>query len=128
MALRWLGRACCVVGALLFSLSVAVQHNDPDPLPWMLVYGAAVVVCVAGGLDRDIRGVAVVVAAVGLLWGLTLLPSALQWLRSEREAVAFTMKTGDVIEEQARECGGLLLVFVWCAGIAAAQQRRHRLR
>lgn len=30
---------------LLFTFSVVVQVNDPDPVSWMLVYGAAVGVC-----------------------------------------------------------------------------------
>ena len=29
----------------MFVFSVAVQYNDPDPLPWMAIYAAAAVVC-----------------------------------------------------------------------------------
>ena len=29
----------------LFVLSVVVQYNDPDPIRWMSIYGAAAVVC-----------------------------------------------------------------------------------
>jgi hypothetical protein len=30
---------------LMFVLSVVVQVNDPDPLRWMAIYGAAAVAC-----------------------------------------------------------------------------------
>ena len=30
-----------VVMALLFCLSIAVQYNDPDPIAWVCIYGAA---------------------------------------------------------------------------------------
>lgn len=116
-----------VVGAALFALSVAVQHNDPDPVPWMLLYAAAGAVCIAAVVGVRVVVAAVVVAAVALLWSLSLAPRAVGFLRSDHEAVSFTMKTGDELEEAARECGGLGLAGAWCA-VVAVSQRRQRAR
>ncbi len=106
-----------VVGFPIFALSVIVQGNDPDPLVWMAIYGAAAVACLLAAAGRRTRAVPAVVGAIAFVWGLTLVPSALEFLRSDHEAVRFTMKTGDPLEEMARECGGLLLVFAWCTGL-----------
>jgi hypothetical protein len=56
--------------ALLFTFSVGVQVNDPDPVPWMLVYGSAVGVCVLWHLGRLPRGLAWGLAAGAVLWGV----------------------------------------------------------
>lgn len=113
----------------LFGLCVAVQFNDPDPLAWIAIYAAAGLVC--AGVAADVRSgavtrAAVVVAAVAFVWALTLLPSAVSFLRSNKEPVNFTMKTGDAEEEEAREDGGLALVVVACAAAAVVDARRRR--
>src|SRR5688572_32014402 len=33
-----------LIAAVMFGASVAVQINDPDPLPWMAVYGGAAII------------------------------------------------------------------------------------
>ncbi|MDP2340216.1 MAG: transmembrane 220 family protein [Deltaproteobacteria bacterium] len=105
-------------GAALFALSVYVQHNDPDPVVWMLIYGAACLICVAVVVGKRALVPAAVVGVVALIWASTLASSAVAWLRSDHEAVAFTMKTGDAGEEEARECGGLLLVAAFMGAAA----------
>ena len=37
---RWFVAVCWAM-AILFSLSVGLQEHDPDPIRWMLLYGAA---------------------------------------------------------------------------------------
>ena len=102
-----------VVGFPLFALSVIVQGNDPDPIRWMAIYGAAGVACLLAAANRRTVVVPAVVGVIGFGWALTLVPSALEFLRSDHQAVRFTMKTDDPLEEMARECGGLLLVTAW---------------
>jgi Transmembrane family 220, helix len=120
-------RVAGVVAALLFLLSAAVQHNDPDPLPWMAVYGAAAVlgVVVAWGRGGTRTGVAaLLLLGVSVVWLWTLGPAAVRFLATPRpEGVSYAMKAGDVVEEEAREAGGLLLVALWSAAVAGRARR-----
>jgi Transmembrane family 220, helix len=116
-----------VLMAPMFLLSVAVQYNDPDPIPWMLLYGAAFVVAVQAPLKRLEWRLAAAVAAIAAVWMVTLVPQAVEFLRSDHAPVAFYMKTGDALEEAARECGGLLLVFIWCSVLTWLGRKEPRM-
>lgn len=116
---------CALVGVPVFALSVVVQHNDPDPLPWMAIYASAALLCAARALGRVVVVPAGVVAVVASVWMLILTPAAVAWLKSDHEAIAFTMKTGDAGEELAREAGGLGLVAL-AAVLLVVEGRRHR--
>ena len=104
--------------ALLFALSVAVQFNDPDPVRWMAIYGAALAVT----LTVVIRG-SVPLIAPGLV-GAVALAWAVYWAASSgvppelyrRMFDAWEMKNEAV--EEAREASGLLIVAVWMAVVA----------
>src|SRR5688500_1128503 len=89
------------VMAALFAFGAVVQYNDPDPLPWMLVYTAALSVC----LGAAVRGKVPVWAALGvgviaLVWGLV-------WSRSAPLSTYFHMfdywEMKSVPAEEARE-------------------------
>ena len=59
--------------AVLFAVAVVVQFNDPDPLRWMAVYGAALAVSTLAAARGSVP--VVLPAAVGgiaLAWGLFL--------------------------------------------------------
>jgi xanthine/uracil permease len=118
-------RVAWACAAAVFALSVAVQHNDPDPAPWMAMYGAAAMLCAARAAGRAWRMPPLVVGAVALVWCASLLPDAVGWLRSPRsgEPVALTMKTDDPGEELAREAGGLTLVVLACVALARRPRR-----
>ncbi len=63
-----------VVGALmtvLLAVAVAVQYNDPDPIPWMAIYGAAAALsALAVVRGRAPLTPVAVVGVVALVWGL----------------------------------------------------------
>lgn len=102
----------------LFLVCVALQHNDPDPLPWMAMYGVAAVACTAWALRfRRVRAVAALVALTALAWGLTLAPALLKV--APGELVESMQAKGGLVEE-AREAGGLLIVFAWMVALAIA--------
>lgn len=113
--------------AALFLLSVAVQWNDPDPLPWALLYGAACVLALGGALGRPSTGGAVALLLIAGLWALSLTPSLGAFVSRDLSSVAFQMKAGDLLEEEARECGGLLLVcLASLVQVMDANARRRR--
>ena len=106
----------------LFLLAVVVQFNDPDPLRWVAIYGAAFLVSAAVAWRGRITWIApVAVAAIAVGWSLALMiggPAASQY---SHMFDAWEMKSVSV--EEAREATGLLIVTAWMAVLAAGQRR-----
>ena len=115
------------VMALLFAVAVAVQYNDPDPVRWMALYGAAFVIA----LMAAVRGRGPIVAAAGvgavaLVWGLYwAVTSGTPLTLYEHMFDSWEMKNTSI--EEAREASGLFIVAIWMA-IVAAQSRKQALR
>ena len=102
-----------LLGAM-FLLAVVVQFNDPDPIPWMLVYGGAVAACAMATTVQSqkwLRTVAGVIGAVALVWALFLLPRVLGQVEPGSLFRETGMATLEI--EEAREALGLLLVAFW---------------
>jgi len=98
--------------ALLFAFSVAVQANDPDPAPWMLVYGSALGACVLWHLGKLPRRVAWGLAAGAALWGLRVALGTALEVPVGDALTDWQMHAGG--SEELRESLGLVLVAVWC--------------
>lgn len=115
-----------VLMTLAFAASVVVQYNDPDPLPWMALYGAAAAI---SGLEitRRVRPVfPALLSAVALVWAATLAPRVLGKVPFGDMFAEFEMRNPGI--EESREMYGLLLVSTWIAAVAiAAWRRRARL-
>ena len=106
---------------LAFLLSAAVQLNDPDPLPWIAIYLAAALACLAWA--RGHRGLAlpVSIGLIALVWSTWLVlavpadtavgPALQHWQMADQGS------------ELVREVGGLWLVVAWMAIVCA--RRRH---
>ena len=97
---------------LVFLLCVAVQYNDPDPLPWMAIYGAAFVCCILFAVRKIPPYVAAAVGLAGLVWAFLIVPEV--WGRTIpiKEVFATIHMLSPGVEE-VREMGGLLIVSFW---------------
>jgi transmembrane protein TMEM220 len=109
-----------VVGALmtvLLGVAVAVQYNDPDPIRWMAIYGAACALSVLAAVRgrAPLTSVAVV-GLVALVWGLIAAQSAYGRSHFSEMFQSWEMKSPAV--EEAREASGLLIVAAWMAVLA----------
>jgi hypothetical protein len=106
------------VMAALFAVAVAVQYNDPDPIRWMAIYGAACAIAVLTARRRRAPLVAAVsVGAVALAWGLYwAISSGTALSLYEHMFDAWEMKNTAV--EEAREASGLFIVAGWMAIVA----------
>jgi hypothetical protein len=114
--------------AAAFALSAAVQWNDPDPLPWIGIYGAALVLSLLAVSGRPPGWQATVVFLIAGIWALSLSPSLPRL--AEPEVRGLHMRAGDVTAEEARECGGLLVVMAGSLLVsmdANARRRRSHL-
>ena len=95
--------------ALLFVLSALVQYNDPDPVPWIVAYLAPVLLTAF-----LYRGWNVKVPAIGLVI------VAVTWAALIFRGVPVTDPFGD---EVLRECGGLMILAIYAAHVAASEPR-----
>ena len=102
--------ANCVMAAA-FLLSVLVQYNDPDPVRWMMMYGAAMIACILFLLDKKHWYIFAGIGIVALLWALTWAPGVIGKTQFSELFGAWEMKNERV--EEAREFGGLMIVVVW---------------
>ena len=104
-----------------FLLSVALQFNDPDPIQWMAIYGAAAAACIVSLRGKLRWQFPVLVGAVALVWAIALGPSALG--RTTFGEMTASMQMVNLEVEEAREMLGLLIVFVWMAVLTIASRR-----
>jgi transmembrane protein TMEM220 len=112
------------VMVLAFVFSVIVQVNDPDPLSWMAVYGAAALLC---GLElrRLVRPLfPALLAALALAWAATIAPRVVGQVPFADMFAEFEMRNAGV--EESREMYGLLIVAGWMAAVAVAALVRQR--
>jgi hypothetical protein len=113
-----------VVMLLMFLFSAAVQLNDPDPLPWIAIYGAAAAV---SGLETRRRAAAwapVALALISLIWAGSI------YLRASEvpiSALFAEWEMRDVRVEEAREMYGLTIVGIWMIVIATVRGARAKV-
>jgi len=117
----------CWLLAAYFAMCVGLQYNDPDPIRWMVIYGAAMVISVQ--LPRTPAAVPAgyvvgLIAAVWAgylvyrIWGLVTLGDLPRKMGEKGGAV-----------EEEREAGGLIIEALWLAGAsryAGSRLRRRR--
>ena len=118
---RWFVAICWTL-AVLFSLSVGLQVNDPDPVRWMLLYGAA---GLAVGLLPARRWVSLACIAVGLFaagWAAYLGQQVFSVIELSDLWLKMSEKGGAV--EVGREAGGLAIVAVGLLACGAFRATR----
>jgi hypothetical protein len=114
----------CAVLAVFFGYAVAVQTNDPDPVVWMGMYGAAALVSAVSVrivLPPWIPGLVALVAAI---WALVLLPSVVRQLPSFLDTFGTIEMMAPGVEE-TREALGLTIVARWTAAVGLVSRRRR---
>ena len=110
---------------LLFAVAVAVQYNDPDPIRWMAIYGAA---CLLSGWAA-LRGAVpfampIVVAVIALAWSLDVGYGVAGLVAFSDMFQSWEMKSPTI--EEAREASGLMITCVWMAVLAVHARIRTR--
>jgi hypothetical protein len=114
----------CGLLAILFGYAVAVQYNDPDPLVWMAMYGAAAVVSAVSVRLVLPAWIPALVAAVAAVWALVLAPSAVRQMPSFLDTFGTIQMMAPGVEE-TREALGLLIVATWMAIVAIVSHRQR---
>jgi hypothetical protein len=68
--------------ALLFAWSAYVQWNDPDPVVWILAYGAVAACCALAAFGRRPRAAITVLLAGLVVWMLWLSPGFVEAMKA----------------------------------------------
>lgn len=102
-------RIAAVIMLLPLLASVAVQYNDPDGLPWMLIYGYSAVLTVP---------------AIFGLYSAWAIPGALGYLGGFAYLMPY-FESPYLKSELSREGGGVLIAGVWMACVAFAWYRNR---
>lgn len=112
-------RVASVVMAVLFFICVGLQYNDPDPVQWMLIYGAGGIVAAwharRGRVPVLVSGI---VGVAALAWGIYVaghIHGKFEWHHLAESMHAETPQI-----EESRESLGLFIVAAWMAVVAAA--------
>jgi len=111
-----------MIMGLLFLFGVAVQYNDPDPLPWMAIYGVAALASFLAARGRLPGWLPALAGIVALVWSGTLLPGVLGRVSPLEMFEEFEMESALI--EQAREAFGLLIIAAWMLVLFIARPRK----
>lgn len=95
---------------LVFLLSAAVQYNDPDSLPWIVIYLLAAVTCLIP-LPGYQKTCSALILAIALVWMIAIGLNIDGTVSIADIFASISMRTKEV--EEAREIGGLAILCVW---------------
>ena len=113
------------VMAVLFLISAALQFNDPDPLRWAAIYGAAGFACLAAGRFRYSWPLPTGVGLLALLWAAWLSPNLPQ-VRLRDLSRSMHAETPSI--ELGRELLGLFIVLGWMVFLVVVSLRERSSR
>jgi hypothetical protein len=99
-----------IFGVIFLTFTV-VQFNDPDPILWIAIYGAMVVVSVMAFFNRYFKMLLLGLAIAYLIYAALLFPSAMVWLKSAGRSLLFDdiAKMQYPYIEETREFLGLVI-------------------
>jgi len=100
-----------IIFAVLFLGFAALQYNDPDPLVWISIYMAMVVVCVLAVKQRHYKFLSIALVLVYVGYATLLSPSVLIWWQSVDRSQLFDefAKMQFLYIEETREFLGLMI-------------------
>ncbi len=93
--------------ATTFALFAYWQLNDPDWLPWVLMYASVALTAIWSLFQRPPRWWVGLLLFVAAAWLLSLLPAFIQWLRIGSPTITGSMKAESPYIEYTREFLGL---------------------
>jgi len=118
-----------LVLAAMFLLFAFVQINDPDPVIWILIYGAMAVVCIFAAFGRHYPMVTSALLIVFLAYSFFYISGVVEWLNSEDKSMLFDdiAKMQYPYIEESREFLGLFICMaVLVMHLLVWQSRRNK--
>jgi hypothetical protein len=103
-----------LVLAVMFLAFAFVQINDPDPVLWILIYGAMAVICVMAAFNYYRTWAMFFLLGAFTIYAFLLLPGMREWLAQEDRSMLFDdiAKMQHPYVEESREFLGLMICMV----------------
>jgi hypothetical protein len=103
-----------LVLAVLFVVFAFVQINDPDPVIWILIYGAMAVTCILAAFQRYYLAALIILLILFTGYSIVYFDGVREWLRSDDKSMLFDdlAKMQYPYIEEAREFLGLLICIL----------------
>ena len=117
----WFKGVSWAMAGVLF-VCVALQHNDPDPIRWMVMYGAGAAASVVLPIKKAAAAIALIVGLLAAVWAATLIYQVWGTIEVSDLTTKMSEKGGAV--EVGREAGGLVIEAVWLLLAAVYRGRR----
>ena len=109
--------------AVLFLFFAFLQVDDPDPLLWILIYGARAVLAVLAMFNMFFPKVTLTLLVIFIAYSLVYFQGVMEWLRQEDKSALFddVAKMEHLYIEESREFLGLwicilVLIFYYIRG------------
>ena len=100
--------------AVMFMAFAFVQVNDPDPILWILIYGAMAAVSVMAMFKFYLKWLLWALAVAYAIYAVILFPGMMDWFNSPDRSLLFDdlAKMQYYYIEEAREFLGLIICLV----------------
>lgn len=100
--------------AALFVVFAFVQINDPDPVVWILIYGATAVTCILAAFRQYHLPVLIGLLVIFTAYSFLFLPGVIDWLQSPDKSLLFDdiAKMQYPYIEESREFLGLFICIM----------------
>jgi hypothetical protein len=112
-----------VLAAMFFAFAL-LQVNDPDPIVWISIYGAMVLVCAMAAFGRFSRPAMIILSLIYIIHMAFLWHGVADWYRSPNPSRLFSepAKMDYPYIEETREFMGLMI----CLAALAFEYTRSR--
>lgn len=103
--------------ALAFAAFAYLNLNDPDPVKWVMGYGATSLLFACAFFGRADRRIIGWYAVAVFAWMCTMLPGMIDWARMGFPSITGSMEAHEPHIEVVREFLGLLIAVVSLLGL-----------
>lgn len=113
--------------AIVFAGFAYLNLNDPDPVQWVLAYGATAVLFAFAAFGRADRRIIGALALAMFVWMCTLTSGMIDWFQQGMPTITGEMHVTEPHIEVVREFLGLLIAVVALVGLYLTTPRTSRM-
>lgn len=117
----------CILLALMFAGFTFLNLNDPDPVQWVLAYGATAVLFAFAAFGRADRRIIGALAVALFVWMCTMTSGMLDWYHLGFPSITGEMHVTEPHIEVVREFLGLLIAVLALLGLFTTTPRAARM-